>query len=269
MRRFVCRRTFLDEFGPVSAPICAVVNGEFMSYMSAKDTALGRKFLQFATDLTPAERDNFKLILMDAAAGFSPNGKLPSDDAEGALFRTVLGCLSQLQPHSSRIPSDGIAYYGRPSLISDALLSELIDEAQRRRLDALHEGDYHLGCGGPLADRFSVSQPLLDFVTAHAGPVSPTAIASYLYYEKAGQGLDPHVDTDVFSVNLILMLRHEYSGNTASHLVIYPPDLSPKRFLLQPGEVVLLFADSIVHAREPLADGEEVNLLTIGFQPAE
>jgi len=230
---------------------------------------LGATLLQFASTLSNAERDNLKLILMSAAAGLSPNGQMPTDPTKAARFRLILGCLSNLQPHSCRIPPDGIAFVGRLPCLSDQGLQELIAESQARRKEAICEGSYVLGCGGPIVDSFSASRPLLDFVASHAGSVTATSIASYLYYEQPGNGLDPHVDTDIFSVNLILMLRHERPNGKGSHLVIYPPEDDPKRFLLDPGECLLLFADSTVHAREPLSDGEMVNLLTIGFQPIE
>lgn len=230
-------------------------------------SSLGESLIRFASTLTSAERDNLKLILMSAAAGLSTNGRMPTGSKDAGNFRLILSCLSRLQSHSYRIPPDGIAFVGRPPCVSDQLLSDLIAESQIRRKDAIREGSYVLGCGGPIVDTFSASSPLLDFVTNYAGPVNATSIASYLYYEQPGQGLDPHVDTDIFSVNLILMLRHDRSLGEGSHLVIYPPEGGPKRFLLKPGEGLLLFADSTVHAREPLSEGEVVNLLTIGFQP--
>ena len=226
------------------------------------------KILDFARELEPAERDNLKLILGEAAAGFAPDGRLPTSNSQSMLFRSVIACLSQIQPHAMRVPLDGLAFRGKLPVLQSETLRALTDESAQRRKQAIREGGYLLGCGGELANRFAVSDELTAFVTSHAGPVSPTGVASYLYYEEPGQGLDPHVDTDVFSVNLILMLRHQFpTEGEPSHLVIFPPEKDSKRINLVPGDAALLFADCIVHAREPMKPGEVVHLLTIGFRP--
>lgn len=227
------------------------------------------KFLNLAADLSEAERDDFKLLLGAAAGALGPAGHLPEDGGKSLAFQTVLSCLANLQHHAARVPANGIAWRGRPDLLTDALLARLQAEVADRRVSALDLGNHLLGCGGPIADELAVSPALVDFAAAHAGRVTPTGIASYLYYEQPGHGLDAHVDTGVFSLNLIIKLRHENGDDDPANLVVYPPGKPPERIDLAVGEVVLLFAGSVVHGREPMKENEVVQLLTIGFEPVD
>ena len=91
-------------------------------------------------------------------------------------------------------------------------------------------------------------------------------IASYLFYSFAGGGIKPHVDTEVFSVNLMLMLKHVTpEGQEPSRTVYFPADRAPISYSLQVGEVMLSHGSSIIHARSIVKENEDVALLTIGF----
>jgi hypothetical protein len=107
---------------------------------------------------------------------------------------------------------------------------------------------------------------LKQFVQGLYSGVEPTGVASYIYYDGQGHGLDPHVDTEVYEINVIVMLEHVHPIDAEpSHLLIYEDDVLPNRVLLAPGEVVVLNAGSVVHAREDMASGERVSILTVGF----
>ena len=49
--------------------------------------------------------------------------------------------------------------------------------------------------------------------------INSTGIASYLFYEKVGDGLAAHVDTTSFSININLW--HEAVGNKNSFLYVF------------------------------------------------
>ncbi|NJK32240.1 MAG: hypothetical protein HC927_07435, partial [Deltaproteobacteria bacterium] len=91
-------------------------------------------------------------------------------------------------------------------------------------------------------------------------------VASFLYYDER-PGIDPHIDTDIFSLNVLLMLEHRQGEGPGSNLVIFPPRAEPQRLDLQPGEIVVMFAGSIAHGRERVSRGEAVSILTFGFHP--
>ena len=206
------------------------------------------------------ELENYKLLLGIAAGGLSPDGSLPSSGPASRAFETVLRCLAKVQP-------TGAIWRGRPDFMSDQLLDSLQAEARANRIDAIRHDRYYLGCGGAVADSLALSTELVELVNQVANGMVPTGVASYLWYDEPGCGLSAHIDTETFTLNGILMLEHRYS-EAPSHLVLLPPGGTRERVLLQPGELLLLFAGGTVHARENVKPGESVSLLTIGFRPS-
>lgn len=170
-----------------------------------------------------------------------------------------------VHPHRT-VPYNGIAYRGNPDWVTDALLNTLQQEAIQRRHEPLDRVDHFLGCGGKLADELSTHPDVLSFVSAHVGPAEPTGIASYLYYDSPGLGIRPHVDTDVFSINLMLMLKHQPPSNQVpSATLVFPAGEEMESYRLEVGEVMLMYGGSVVHARSIIGEEENIHLLTIGF----
>lgn len=225
------------------------------------------KLVRFNAGLNEAEQANFKLLLGLAAGGMTPDFERPSDQSSARSFDAVSNTLARLQPYSSRMTDGGVAYYGRPPFMTDELLSALQEEASSLRPEAIRSDEHFLGCGAPIANRLALSADLLDHVQAHAGTVEATGVASFLYYDEEGQGIEPHIDTDIFSLNVLLMLHHEHQIDPPSSLVVFPPNESARRYHLTPGEMLILFAGSIAHGREKMKRGESVGILTFGFQP--
>jgi len=232
-------------------------------------STLTRKLHDFNVKLTPAEQANFKLLLGLAAGGLAPEFEKPGNAANAQAFDAVVDTLAHLQPFSDRIPPNGVVYRGRPPFISDSTLLELQVEARHLRPSADPFDEHFLGYGGELADAMSTSHELVSFVADRAGAVRPTGIASFLFYDEPGQGIEPHIDTDVFAFNVLLMLDHRGGGPAGSALVMFPPFSEPERFQLAPGEMVMFFAGSVAHGREPVGQDEAVSILTFGFQPIE
>lgn len=207
--------------------------------------------------LDSAELENYKLLLCMAAGGLAPRGASPRSAAQTDAFRAVLTCLKDMR-------IGGTMWRGRPGFLTDGLLSELQRESRHTREIAKPTDRYLLGCGGQVADRFAMNDQLAELVAGQFPGVHPTGIASYIYYDSEGQGLDPHVDTEIYAVNVILMLEHVHFGRS-SHLLVYDEDVAPERIQLNPGELLILNAGSVVHAREDMGQGERVGILTIGF----
>lgn len=235
--------------------------------MSEHVESIVEKLKAFNSTLSEAEQANYKLLLGLAAGGLSPEFNLPIEKDETDAFNTVTDCLAKLQPYSNRISPNGIAFRGRPDFMTDELLHSLQHEARSIRKDAVDNKDHFLGCGAPIADEFSKSTKLTEFVRFHAGEVLPTGIASFIYYDKTGQGINPHIDTDIFSLNVLLMLEHTNPDDTGSCLVVFPSHSEPERINLKPGELVIMFAGSITHGREHIKENERVTILTFGFHP--
>jgi hypothetical protein len=230
---------------------------------------LATKLKDFNGSLTEAEKANFKLLLGLSAGGLMTDFHRPEKVDKARAIDTVTETLSKLQPYSGRISKNGIAYIGRPNFMTDNLLKDLQNEASSIRPTAIRFDEHFLGCGAPIANQLSISKELLEFVQLHAGDVKSTGVASFLFYDEEGQGIDPHIDTDIFSLNVLLMLSHEESQNHNhnSALFVFPPGEQPERINLIPGEIVIMFAGSIAHGRQRMKKGESVSILTFGFHP--
>lgn len=211
--------------------------------------------------LSELEVENYKLLLGIAAGGLAPHGELPTSANKKEAFETVLNLLSKFVPA-------GLVMRGRPAFLTDSLLLALQNESAQGRKAAKPTDRYLLTCGGPVADKLALSDELQNFVQQYAAGMTATGIASYLYYEGVGAGLDPHIDTETFTLNLIMMLHHEHTMSP-SRLLVFPHNGQPEQILLLPGECVLLFAGGTVHAREDLKANESIRLLTIGFRPQQ
>lgn len=235
-----------------------------MSQAGSTANAIG----QLADSLSPAERNNLRLLLGMAAGDLAKFAGSQSDVLRSEALSSTVAALAGLQPYARVIPANGVVWRGRPSFMDERRLAELVAESHSRRTDARRYERQHLATGGPLADALAVSGDMQSLVAKHAGPgITATGIASYLFYDEAGLGIDPHVDTDVFALNAIILLKHDAVEDGRSELVVFPATGGRETVVLTPGELVLVYADSVVHGRTPTADGEVVHVLTIGFQP--
>jgi hypothetical protein len=102
-------------------------------------------------------------------------------------------------------------------------------------------------------------------VKSVAGAWRPSGIAWYLYYENAGDGIDPHIDQPEYALNVLLAIEHVWQYEPRSRLVIYPPGEPPVRVPLEPGQLLLFNAGRFLHGREDLGRDEKLTLLSIGF----
>ena len=228
--------------------------------------ALSDKLAALAQEMSAAERANYKLLLGMAAGELARCGHPPESGIEALAFSAAITSISALQPHRHRVPPNGVVYRGRPSFVTDELLGDLQHESVTLRGTAFRFDDHFVVSGAPLARQIAFSRELNDLIQAHADHVAPTAKANYLYYDQVGLGIDPHVDNESFALNAILMLHHEYISDPSA-LVLYPPHSSMERIFLSPGEMIVMFADSITHARERMKLGERIGIVAFGFQP--
>jgi hypothetical protein len=225
------------------------------------DTAqesLVEKICALAESLDDKELARYRLMLGVAAGGLAPHGNAPSDPEKLLAFKTILQCLARIQ-------KTGIAYRGRPHFLTDDLLSRLQTECDQMRDIAEKADRYLLTSTGDVAHELARGAALNQFVNEVCPGLTPTGTSSYIYYEGKDAGLDPHIDSDSYSVNVILILDHS-SPKSGSRLIIFRPDGTENRLQLEPGECVILYAGGTVHAREDLIEGESVRLLTIGFE---
>jgi hypothetical protein len=219
--------------------------------------SLVQKIVALTANLNGEELAQWKLLLGIAAGGLAPHGQAPVDGAGQAALNTVVRCLAKMQP-------TGIVWRGNTDFINVTIMADIINEA-RARLSAAERVDrYWLSAARDKAKNLVECQPFKQFLKSNVSGLKPSGLATYIYYKGIGSGLDPHLDADSFTVNFILVLEHQYKKDP-SHLVIYGPDSEPERILLKPGEAVILYAGSTIHARQDLKEDERVTLLTIGL----
>jgi hypothetical protein len=226
--------------------------------------SVGQRLADLHGSLSPAEQANLKLIL-----GLSAGHLVPERDPRAERGRVAVSeALELLCPYDVEDPR-GAQYRGRPELLTDGLLATLVAEAEEVGATAVPFDEHYLGCGGPVADQLATSEELTALVRSVVPGAEPTGIASYLFYKDAGQGIIPHIDTDIFSLNVLMMLAHDVpdGAESSSALYMHYPDGSEERFALTPGEVVIFLAGTQAHSRTPIAEGERVTILTFGFMP--
>jgi hypothetical protein len=185
-----------------------------------------------------------------------------SDDP---AWRALLAAMAAARPAR-------YALLGRPPFVSDERLAALAAEARDMRGEAKATGSDPGQAGqllagpGPVARALVLDKGWNELCREALGCErrSPYS-ASYLYYEQSGAGIVPHVDDPDFAVNVIMVVSRSTGGDERSATVLHPAGARPVRAVLEPGEAVLLEADGLVHAREPMHPGERVTVLTMGF----
>jgi hypothetical protein len=185
--------------------------------------------------------------------------------SDGGEWRALLQAMAAVR-------SAGYAVLGRPAFLTDARLEALVAEARELRAGAKPAGHDPGQAGqlhadpGPVARKLVVDEGWNELCQEALGfERRPPYTAGYLYYEQPGAGIVPHVDDPDYAVNVIVVVSRQASRGQRSATVLHPAGQSPLRVVLEPGEAVLLEADGLVHAREPMREGEQVTVLSMGF----
>jgi len=229
-------------------------------------SALVDRLARLSSELTAAERENLKFLLSMAAGGLlSGHAQTISEPLRKAALVTAQRSLPKLYGGTRSEFETGVVFCGRGSFFSDNDIAALDREsrAYRERAGRFHR--HYVASGAPIARELALSQSITDFLSSRVGPILPTYKANYLYYDEPGLGIDPHVDKDDFSLNVLTMLEHQ-AQRRQSELVLYPPEQDEVRVHLQPGESLVFFADSVTHQRTPTIEGEEIRLVSFGYR---
>ncbi|MBK6323545.1 MAG: 2OG-Fe(II) oxygenase [Burkholderiales bacterium] len=217
---------------------------------------IGRLFEQAGSQ---AEVDNLRALLCSAVERLAP---LPGDqrnEIETQAFGAIVEGLKRFGPAA-------LLFKGGIDFLDFACIQSLAVEAAGLFPRASEAQGHLYHPGGEVANSLSVSPELCRFMQDLVPECQPTGIASYVYYCRPGHGIPPHIDTNMFLLNVLIVLEHAYSG-APSNLVIYPDGPTPITVKLAPGDVVVFDGGSLVHAREKLGVDERLSILTIGFHP--
>ncbi|AHE29199.1 hypothetical protein [Burkholderia pseudomallei] len=224
---------------------------------------LDEKLMKLASSLDPPERVCLKILLAASAAELMKqqrNEDGPNTAVIHALLRSVWRTAPMIAGRKS-----GIAYCGRPPWLSEEILVRLQNESLQMRAEAARFHDHLVASNGTMASQVATSGEMKRFIQDYVGNFIPSGKANYLYYDAPGMGIEPHVDTDDFGLNAVMLLEHQYQSDPSS-LVIFEHDGSRQVIRLTPGEMIVFFASSVVHAREFIKAGEIVRIVAFGFE---
>jgi len=216
-----------------------------------------RRLLEPASDHTGETVAELECLFGFAPRALAPDTRVPRDPLLLEAWQTVLSFCAQL--HSSRVHK-----LGRLPFLGDAALAALATES--RELREAEPGTRYVR-PGPKGGALAVHPQLMSHLARTFGePVTPSRVANYIHYTRPGDYLVPHRDISDFELNVLLVVdrRRPAGGAQPSALLVYRPDGDVERIHLEPGEAVAMEARWIIHAREPLADGESLALLSIG-----
>jgi len=220
---------------------------------------------ELARGLDPAEREDLKLILSMAAGGLlgghTQGTNTPRQDKALSVAQRALPLLHK--PVQTEIKG-GVVFRGRAPFFTERDIQALDAESRNERARAGRFHDHLVVNDAPLARGLALSSDIRDYLESKVGPVFATNKANYLYYDAPGLGIDPHVDVDEFSLNVLTMLEH--SGTRRSSLMLYPPDLPEQEVRLEPGETLIFMADRVTHERIRTIDDEKIRIVSFGYK---
>jgi len=239
-----------------------------MAHPVSPERALAAKLIESLGIATASDHFAAKEFFELTLAAMPADGSLPTDSAQLTGIRVAQEGLHQLRKHRRGLTEDGVLWIGRPDFLSDDRLQGIREELESRRPLAFeHRMGQFLCAGGEAVTHLLESKELHGLVESFVGPLTSKRQASCLYYDREGACIRPHVDTDLFCVNANLIVEHTGYTERRSQLIVYPLGGQPRPVVLSPGELVLFYADCIVHARTPLIARERMRVISFGFQP--
>lgn len=228
-------------------------------------SSLEEQISSLASRLSSAERENLKLIFSMAAGGYlSGHTDIKDQENDKNALLTAQKVLPLLQKQPKIDIQNGIIFRGKAPFFSNEDLHALDKESNEYRSKAGRFHDHYVSSGAPVAREISLSDKIHHFLENNIGSVIPTFRANYLYYDAPGLGIDPHVDKDEFSLNILTMLEHE--GPKNSHLILHPPGQESIKLYLEKYETLVFLADRVTHQRIRTTLNEKIRLVSFGYK---
>lgn len=210
------------------------------------------------------------IFAQDAAGNFEPLRSLlsfapsvlgltcavPEQTVPRAAWRVVVHVLAEVHP--SKVRRLDLSWIDRKHFAT------LVREARVTFLAGPTGGERP----GPSGRRLAVDPRLVDTVRrAMMTSVEPAYIAQYVFYSRTGDYFWPHTDSLRVFVNVFICLEHVVPEGqaTCSAFLGYHEDGSIERFELQAGDAIAAHTQGLVHARDPVQEGERVTLLAIAM----
>lgn len=155
---------------------------------------------------------------------------------------------------------------GRPEWLGDAWLDALRVEARQRRQGALRRNRAFVARLGPVATAFAASPEVQSMLRGCALEVRGSGFGTFVYYERPGDGVRPHVDVGQFEYNVLLCLEQDPRDGTSSLCLCNRSGVV--EVPTHPGDVVVFDAGHRFHGRDPLPPEARVTIASFGFSAA-
>lgn len=195
-------------------------------------------------------------------ATLAPQCQMPERDSSA---RKALMALEEVLSTRRTIPPDRIT----PEWLSANLVEALRREAQAHRAIPKIRDSWYNGPPGRIAKKLAETAQLKDWISERAGRrVQDTVNAVYIYYDAAGHHIPLHVDyPEEFEYNLLICLDRRSSGTASATTTMVVTNGEARSIDLAPGQALLFHSSYTPHGRTPLAEGEAVTLISLGFSP--
>lgn len=204
-----------------------------------------------------SERDRgLRILLAYVTIALAPDNSVPTDPLPRAAWDTASVVFTKLFP--SKVARVGTV----PSV------QKVLAKLHRETRAGLKIGRLASGSTpGPAGRALAVDARFIGAVGLALGRrFAPGYMARYLYYAKSGDHIWPHPDDPKFAVTVLTCISHTLprTAQKRSAFLAYNRDGSVNRYELSPGET-LAVEPGCIHAREPVIEGEQVALLSIGL----
>ncbi len=196
-----------------------------------------------------------RVLLSYASSALAPDCSVPREAFLRAAWGTSVDVFARLYPTAIR-------RLGRLPCVDGAALARL----RREAAPGLRVGRTASGRRpGPTGRALAVDPSLMRLLGKALGRrIVPGYQAKLLYYLRPGDHVWPHPDDPSYTANCLLCIDHVIpkGQRRGSALLTYRPDGSVERHELEPGHA-LVMDSALVHAREPVREGEHILLLSI------
>ncbi|MFN7915633.1 MAG: hypothetical protein U0Q55_09875 [Vicinamibacterales bacterium] len=217
-----------------------------------------------ARDLTTPDAQGYfeplRSLLSFAPSILGIDCVVPVEPVRRTAWTTIVNVFAEV--HRSRVSRVDLPF------LDTRRLRRLLEEARR---EFVPERDASGATSGLSGRRLAVDPRLAARVGRALGErLEPAFIARYVFYSRPGEYFWPHTDSPLVHVNVFVCLEHRVPpGRTSrSAFVGYHADGSAERFEMRPGQAMAAHTQGLVHAREPLQEGESVTLLAIALRPS-
>jgi hypothetical protein len=201
-------------------------------------------------------------IIGFAARQLAPDDEPPTHGPAAVTWRALVTA-------ADRLHGSGAYPLGRPSFVTDRLLTLLVEESRQQMPASVEQGRRSTAPPGDVLATLTVSRQLVAAVTGALGFAVVPMYDAVFEYDPPGGTVRTHVDSRDYEIvfHLLLEQTSPVAVEAESVLVVHRPlEREPSRLRLSVGEAVVLRGRGTIHSWEALGAQERRTLVAVGFQ---